>query len=133
MTAVDEDQIERPVFFDGQHLVVTGQPECGRTTACATIMREIARVYAPGGAEADDKAPHFSAEKLDEMVAPVALYPDPILSQVMTAATFPDQAKAANKWAQDHKEIHGQELADQMSISEIAAAQKAAREWLTLH
>ena len=46
------DESERPVFFDGQHLVVTGQPECGRTTACATIMREIARVYAPGGAEA---------------------------------------------------------------------------------
>jgi S-DNA-T family DNA segregation ATPase FtsK/SpoIIIE len=46
------DESERPVFFDGQHLVVTGQPECGRTTACATIMREISRVYAAGGADA---------------------------------------------------------------------------------
>jgi type VII secretion protein EccCa/type VII secretion protein EccCb len=44
-----QDEAERPVFFDGQHLVITGQPKCGRTTACATIMREVARVYAPGG------------------------------------------------------------------------------------
>lgn len=51
------DEAERPVFFDDQHLVITGQPECGRTTACATIMREIARVYAPGGAEAPVAAP----------------------------------------------------------------------------
>ncbi|MCV7089858.1 type VII secretion protein EccCa [Mycobacterium interjectum] len=42
------DETERPVFFDGQHLVITGQTKCGRTTACATLMREIGRVYAPG-------------------------------------------------------------------------------------
>jgi DNA segregation ATPase FtsK/SpoIIIE, S-DNA-T family len=46
------DEAERPVFFDGQHLIVTGQPECGRTTALATLMREVGRVYAPGGADA---------------------------------------------------------------------------------
>ncbi|MEE6140622.1 type VII secretion protein EccCa [Mycobacterium sp. 050128] len=42
------NETERPAFFDGQHLMVTGQPKCGRTTTCATLMREIARVYAPG-------------------------------------------------------------------------------------
>ena len=46
------DEAERPVFFDGQHLIVTGQPKCGRTTALATLMREVGRVYAPGGADA---------------------------------------------------------------------------------
>jgi len=42
------DETERPVFFNGQHLMITGQTKCGRTTACATLMREIGRVYAPG-------------------------------------------------------------------------------------
>ena len=37
------------MFFDGQHLLITGQPKCGRTTACATVMAEIGRVYAPAG------------------------------------------------------------------------------------
>jgi DNA segregation ATPase FtsK/SpoIIIE, S-DNA-T family len=41
-------ETERPVYFDGQHLVVTGQAKCGRTTVCATVMAEMARVYAPG-------------------------------------------------------------------------------------
>ena len=43
-----QDETERPVFFDGQHLLIAGQPKCGRTTACAAVMAEIGRVYAPG-------------------------------------------------------------------------------------
>ncbi|SOJ57048.1 ESX-5 secretion system protein EccC5 [Mycobacterium simulans] len=42
------NETESPAFFDGQHLMITGQAKCGRTTACATLMREIGRVYAPG-------------------------------------------------------------------------------------
>jgi DNA segregation ATPase FtsK/SpoIIIE, S-DNA-T family len=41
-------ETEEPVFFDGQHLLVAGQRKCGRSTVCATVMAEIARVYAPG-------------------------------------------------------------------------------------
>jgi S-DNA-T family DNA segregation ATPase FtsK/SpoIIIE len=50
------DETERPVFFDSQHLIVTGQAKCGRTTACATLMREIERVYAPGAEGAAESA-----------------------------------------------------------------------------
>ena len=46
------DETERPVFFDDQHLVIAGQPKCGRTTACAAVMAEIGRVYAPGAESA---------------------------------------------------------------------------------
>lgn len=42
------NETEHPAFFDGQHLMITGQAKCGRTTACATLMREIGRVFAPG-------------------------------------------------------------------------------------
>ena len=38
----------------------------------------------------------FSAEQLENLVAPVALYPDPLLAQVLVAATFPDQIDAAS-------------------------------------
>lgn len=41
-------ETERAAFFESQHLMITGQARCGRTTACATLMREIGRVYAPG-------------------------------------------------------------------------------------
>jgi hypothetical protein len=37
----------------------------------------------------------FSADELDNLVAPIALYPDPLLAQVLLAATFPDQIDEA--------------------------------------
>jgi Protein of unknown function (DUF3300) len=37
----------------------------------------------------------FSPEQLENLVAPIALYPDPLLAQVLLAATFPDQIDAA--------------------------------------
>lgn len=38
-------ETEHPVFFSGQHLLVAGKGECGRTTVCATVLAEIARLY----------------------------------------------------------------------------------------
>ena len=40
----------------------------------------------------------FSPEQLDNLVAPIALYPDPLLSQVLVAATFVDDIDEAARW-----------------------------------
>jgi hypothetical protein len=40
----------------------------------------------------------FSAEQLDNLLAPIALYPDPLLAQALVAATFPDQVEEAARW-----------------------------------
>jgi hypothetical protein len=40
----------------------------------------------------------FSAEQLDNLLSPIALYPDPLLAQVLVAATFPDQVEEAARW-----------------------------------
>src|SRR5580692_1141462 len=40
----------------------------------------------------------LNAEQLDQLVAPFALYPDPLVAQVLTAATYPDQVAAADTW-----------------------------------
>jgi hypothetical protein len=39
----------------------------------------------------------FSPEQLDNLLAPIALYPDPLLAQVLLAATFPDQIDQADR------------------------------------
>lgn len=41
-------ETEQPVSFEDQHLLITGLGKCGRTSACAAVMTELARVYAPG-------------------------------------------------------------------------------------
>jgi hypothetical protein len=43
----------------------------------------------------------FSADQLDNLVAPIALYPDPLLAQVFVAATFPDQTDEAARFVRD--------------------------------
>ncbi|HYL93154.1 MAG TPA: DUF3300 domain-containing protein, partial [Alphaproteobacteria bacterium] len=40
----------------------------------------------------------FSSEQLENLVAPIALYPDPLLSQVLVAATFVDDVDEAARW-----------------------------------
>jgi hypothetical protein len=43
-------------------------------------------------------APQFSAVQLDQFVAPVALYPDPLLGQVLMASTYSQQVADAARW-----------------------------------
>jgi hypothetical protein len=45
-----------------------------------------------------DELPRYSAEQLDNLLGPVALYPDALLAQVLVAATFPDQVEEAARF-----------------------------------
>lgn len=55
-------------------------------------------------------AERWTAEELENLLAPIALYPDPILAQVLVAATYPDQVLAA----QAHVKAFGTDNIDQM-------------------
>jgi Protein of unknown function (DUF3300) len=57
-------------------------------------------------------AAQYTRQQIDQIVAPIALYPDKLLSQVLMAATYPDQVVAAAQWVQDpsHKDLKGDEL-----------------------
>jgi hypothetical protein len=57
-------------------------------------------------------APYFAPPQLDRMVSRIALYPDPLLAQTLAAATFPDQISDASYWADEHRNVTGNELAD---------------------
>jgi hypothetical protein len=56
----------------------------------------------------------FSAAELDQIIAPVALYPDPLLSQVLRASTYPLEVVEAADWAQqpDNKPLTGNALTE---------------------
>ena len=47
-------------------------------------------------------APTYTAAQITQWVAPIALYPDPLLSQVLMAATYPDSVSQAVQWSKDH-------------------------------
>ena len=50
-------------------------------------------------------------EQLDQLVAPIALYPDSLVSQILAASTFPEQVVEADRWVQSHSDLKGDALA----------------------
>lgn len=49
----------------------------------------------------------WSVDQLAPVVAPVALYPDPLLAQVFTAAQFPEQVAEASRWLRNNPRLQG--------------------------
>lgn len=45
--------------------------------------------------------PLFSPPQLDQILAPIALYPDPLIAQILVAATYPLEIVEAARWAQE--------------------------------
>jgi hypothetical protein len=52
----------------------------------------------------------MTSDQLDSLVAPIALYPDALVAQVLAAATVPDQVTAANQWISQNTNLTGQYL-----------------------
>jgi Protein of unknown function (DUF3300) len=71
---------------------------------------------APPGAAPPDGAPppayvQQSPEQLQQLVAPIALYPDSLVAQILAGATFPEQVVEADRWLQGNPGLHGAALA----------------------
>jgi hypothetical protein len=54
--------------------------------------------------------PLMPPEQLDNLVAPIALYPDPLLGQVLAASTYPLEVVEADQFVQHNGNLHGQDL-----------------------
>jgi len=55
--------------------------------------------------------PAFKQEELDQMLAPIALYPDSLLTQILMASTYPLEVVQADRWAKQNKDMKGDALA----------------------
>ncbi|HEX3469834.1 MAG TPA: DUF3300 domain-containing protein [Silvibacterium sp.] len=66
--------------------------------------------YAPDGSQAQ-AAPAATGTDLDSLVAPIALYPDALIAQILAASTFPTQVVEADRWMQQNKNLSGAALA----------------------
>jgi hypothetical protein len=66
----------------------------------------------PTAAASDQPAEHLAPEQLQSMVAPIALYPDTLLSQVLVASTYPLEIVEAQQWLDQNKNLTGSALVD---------------------
>jgi hypothetical protein len=81
------------------------------TTSSNVLLGNQSSTPAPesAGGNPTDAAP-MSAKELQALVAPIALYPDSLVAQVLTASTFPDQVAIADYWLQQNKSLTGSAL-----------------------
>ena len=67
----------------------------------------------------------FSQEELDQVLAPIALYPDSLLAQVFIAATYPLELVMADRWVKQNKDLKGDALNNAVSKQPWDASVKA--------
>jgi hypothetical protein len=65
----------------------------------------------PAGGTSQKK---LSQEELAQLLAPIALYPDELVSQILMASTYPLEVVQADRWAKSHKQSAGDVLAKQL-------------------
>ncbi len=56
----------------------------------------------------------FKPEELEQIVAPIALYPDSLLAQIFMASTYPLEIVQAARWSKEHPEVKGEAVSKEM-------------------
>lgn len=82
------------------------------TLSLLVLIAPLTTTFAqsPAPAEGNSPAegnPAFSQAELDQMLAPIALYPDELLSQILMAASYPLEVVEAARWSQAHPGLKG--------------------------
>ena len=82
-----------------------------------------AQGQASGGNQ--QQAQTLPPEQLDSLVAPLALYPDGLLSQILVASTYPLEIVECNRWYQKNSKLKGKELTDAVGKEDWDASVQA--------
>src|SRR6202162_1893734 len=84
------------------------------TFAAFLLLQTAAAQIQPGTpAETTPTGTPLTPQQLDDLVAPIALYPDPLLSQVLAASTYPIEIAEAEQWVKDHPKWKKTKLMDE--------------------
>jgi len=75
----------------------------------ALVVALSTSVARPLAAQQSSPAP-LSKAQLEQLVAPIALHPDPLLSQMLMASTYPTEVVQAARWRQENPSVSGQAL-----------------------
>src|SRR5579859_402840 len=82
----------------------------------------------PPNQSEDAQAPQYAPqtpEQIQQLVAPMALYPDSLVAQILAASTFPEQIVEADRWVQAHPDLKGEELGREVDQQPWDASVKA--------
>src|SRR5260370_4877325 len=86
---------------------------------CCLLVRFTAQAdsYDPTGQSNEQSpapAPQRSPQELQQLAAPIALYPDALVAQILAASTYPTQIVEADRWIESHSDLKGEKLAKEV-------------------
>ena len=107
--------------------IIEGAPRCSRPRSSRQFLASLlslallfaawpqnllASQDAQAPAQTPQGAPYAqqTPEQLQQLVAPIALYPDSLVAQILAASTFPEQVVEADRWVQAHPDLKGDAL-----------------------
>lgn len=78
-----------------------------RISRSAALPCILLTLLTAGILQAEDQEKIFTQAELDQMLAPIALYPDTVLAQVLTASTYPIEVVEAARWSRQNPNLEG--------------------------
>ncbi|MGA9507664.1 MAG: DUF3300 domain-containing protein [Candidatus Sulfotelmatobacter sp.] len=81
------------------------------------------------GAQPAVQAAKLTPGQLQQLVAPIALYPDALVAQILAAATYPDQVVEADRWMEKHKHLESEKLGKEVNKQPWDPSVKALAEF----
>ncbi|WGK92887.1 DUF3300 domain-containing protein [Pseudomonas migulae] len=99
-----------PLFFAMSAVLFLSSPALH-----AQPVEAAASAAEPAPVAAAVKDAVFTEEQLDQMLAPIALYPDPLLAQVLMATTYPGEVTEAVTWSKAHPDAKGDDAVKQVA------------------
>jgi len=94
-------------------LLLTTWPQNLLASQDSQAPAQGAQATLQGGQDQNGQAPPYTQqtpEQLQQLVAPIALYPDSLVAQILAASTFPEQVVEADRWVQAHPDLKGDAL-----------------------
>src|SRR5207244_1426908 len=79
-----------------------------------TAQAEVFGPTAQSSGQPPAPAPQQSPQELQQLVAPIALYPDELVAEILAASTYPTQIVEAERWVQQNSSLKGAQLASEV-------------------
>src|SRR6202140_2656286 len=101
---------------------------------CGLLVEFTAQADAYGSIGQSNDQPAASPAKqspheVQQLVAPIALYPDALAAQILAASTYPTQIVEADRWIQQHSNLKGEELANEVDKQDWDPSVKAVAQF----
>jgi hypothetical protein len=97
---------------------------------CGALVSFTGQLDAYGSTGQSPSSPvKHSPQELQQLVAPIALYPDALVAQILAASTYPTQIVEADRWMQENANLKGEVLANEVDKQDWDPSVKAVTQF----